>query len=204
MRISWLGHACFMVEHEGYRVVLDPVCDVPGCRDTSVEAEKVLCSHGHYDHHYTDGVTLHGGKESPFTVETVATCHDEKGGTLRGENTVHCLRAGGLSVVHLGDLGHLLSEEQTAALRGCDALLIPVGGTYTLDAAGAAAVVRELQPRVVIPMHYRGESFGFDNIDTVEPFLAHFPAQSVRRLASDTLELTAQTPQGVTVLTFGV
>ena len=84
MRISWLGHACFMVEHEGYRVVLDPFCDVPGCRDTSVEAEKVLCSHGHYDHHYTDGVTLHGGKESPFTVETVATCHDEKGGTLRG------------------------------------------------------------------------------------------------------------------------
>lgn len=204
MRISWLGHACFMVEHEGYRVVLDPFCDVPGCRDTSVEAEKVLCSHGHYDHHYTDGVTLHGGKESPFTVETVATCHDEKGGTLRGENTVHCLRAGGLSVVHLGDLGHLLSEEQAAALRGCDALLIPVGGTYTLDAAGAAAVVQKLQPRVVIPMHYRGESFGFDNIDTVEPFLAHFPAQNVRRLANDTLELTAQTPQGVTVLTFGV
>lgn len=204
MRISWLGHACFMVEHEGYRVVLDPFCDVPGCRDTSVEAEKVLCSHGHYDHHYTDGVTLHGGKESPFTVETVATCHDEKGGTLRGENTVHCLRAGGLSVVHLGDLGHLLSEEQAAALRGCDALLIPVGGTYTLDAAGAAAVIQKLQPRVVIPMHYRGESFGFDNIDTVEPFLAHFPAQSVRRSANDTLELTAQTPQGVTVLTFSV
>ena len=204
MRISWLGHACFMVEHEGYRVVLDPFCDVPGCRDTSVEAEKVLCSHGHYDHHYTDGVTLHGGKESPFTVETVATCHDEKGGTLRGENTAHCLRAGGLSVVHLGDLGHLLSEEQAAALCGCDALLIPVGGTYTLDAAGAAAVVQQLQPRVVIPMHYRGESFGFDNIDTVEPFLAHFPAQSIRRSANDTLELTAQTPQGVTVLTFGV
>ena len=134
----------------------------------------------------------------------MATCHDEKGGTLRGENTVHCLRAGGLSVVHLGDLGHLLSEAQAAPLRGCDALLIPVGGTYTLDAAGAAAVVRELQPRVVIPMHYRGENFGFDNIDTVEPFLAHFPAQSIRRLASDTLELTAQTPQGVTVLTFGV
>ena len=117
---------------------------------------------------------------------------------------MHCLRAGGLSVVHLGDLGHLLSEEQAAALRGCDALLIPVGGTYTLDAAGAAAVVQQLQPRVVIPMHYRGESFGFDNIDTVEPFLAHFPAQSVRRLANDTLKLTAQTPQGVTVLTFGV
>lgn len=204
MRISWLGHACFTVEHEGYRVVIDPFCDVPGCRDTAAEAEEVLCSHGHYDHHYTDGVTLRGGKESPFTVETVATCHDEEGGSLRGENTVHCLRAGGLAVVHLGDLGHPLSEAQAAPLRGCDALLIPVGGTYTLDAAGAAAVVRELQPRVVIPMHYRGEDFGFDNIDTVEPFLAHFPAARVRRCAGDTLELTADTPRGVTVLTFGV
>ena len=72
------------------------------------------------------------------------------------------------------------------------------------QAAGAAAVVQQLQPRLVIPMHYRGEGFGFENIDTVEPFLARFDAQCVRRSANDTLELTAQTPQGVTVLTFGV
>ena len=204
MRITWLGHACFMVEHEGYRVVLDPFSQVPGCRDTAAEAEEVLCSHGHFDHSYTDGVKLCKGKKSPFTVETVATCHDEKGGALRGENTVHLLRAAGLSVVHLGDLGHPLEEEQAAALRGCDVLLIPVGGTYTLDGAGAAEVVQQLQPRLVIPMHYRGEGFGFDNIDTVEPFLAHFPAKSVRRQTTDTLELTAQTPGGVAVLSFGV
>ena len=58
MRITWLGHACFMVEYEGYRVVIDPFCDVPGCRDTAVEADAVLCSHGHYDHAYIGGVAL--------------------------------------------------------------------------------------------------------------------------------------------------
>ena len=200
MRISWLGHACFLVEQENYRVVIDPFSDVPGFRDTAAEAEEVLCSHGHFDHNYRKGVTLHLGKESPFAVHTLNTFHDDKEGALRGENTIHSLRAGGLTVVHMGDLGHLLSEEQAAQLRGCDVLLCPVGGTYTVDAAGAAAVVAQLQPRVVIPMHYRGADFGFDNIDTVEPFLEHFAPDIVRRYNSNTLELTADTAPQVAVL----
>ena len=202
MQITWLGHACFAVETEGYRIVLDPFCDVPGFADVKTEADAVLCSHGHYDHHYTDGVALREGKENPFTVETVDTCHDEKNGALRGENKVHLLRAGGLTVVHLGDLGHALSEEQAQTLRGCDALLIPVGGTYTVDGETAAQVVRQLQPRVVIPMHYRGASFGFDNIDTVDGFLAHFAREAVRYAEGNTLELTQDTPAQVTVLTY--
>ena len=202
MRITWLGHACFMVEHEDYRIILDPYCDVPGFHDISVEADAVLCSHGHYDHAYTDGVALRAGGENPFAVETVAACHDEKGGALRGQNTVHILRAAGLSVVHLGDLGHLLSEEQAAPLRGCDVLLIPVGGTYTVDGDTAAQIVCCLQPRVVIPMHYRSETFGFDNIDSVDAFLRHFPAETVHRTEENFLDLTAETPQQVAVLTY--
>ena len=89
MRITWLGHACFMVEYEGYRVVIDPFRDVPGFADVSAEADMVLCSHGHFDHAHTDGVTLREGRENPFTVETVDTFHDEEGGALRGKNTVH-------------------------------------------------------------------------------------------------------------------
>ena len=202
MRITWLGHACFAVEHEDYRVVIDPFCDVPGFEDIAVTADAVLCSHGHYDHSYTDGVALGAGKEKPFTVETVATCHDEKGGTLRGKNTVHLLRAAGQTVVHLGDLGHLLDETQAAPLRRCDVLLIPVGGTYTVDGATAAQIARDLQPRVVIPMHYRSASFGFDNIDTVDTFLAHFPAETVCRTEENFLDLTADTAAQVAVLTY--
>ena len=199
MRISWLGHACFMLEHEEYRVVIDPFNDVPGYRDTAVTADAVLCSHEHFDHAYRAGVTLREGKASPFTVEVLDTCHDEAGGTLRGKNKIHILRAGGMTVAHLGDLGHMPDEEQLEKLHRCDALLIPVGGTYTLDAAGAAAVAAAVQPRVVIPMHYRGENFGFDNIGTVEAFLAYFPADTVQRLKENQLELTECTAGGVTV-----
>ncbi len=202
MRITWLGHACFMVENKGYRVILDPFCDVPGFRDVAVEADAVLCSHGHYDHAYTAGVALREGTENPFTVETVETCHDEAEGALRGKNTVHILRAGDLTVVHLGDLGHVLTEEQAEPLCGCDALLIPVGGTYTVDGATAAQIVKRLQPRVVIPMHYRGESFGFDNIDTLDPFLSHFAAGTVRRVEENFFDLAADMPAQVAVLTY--
>ena len=200
MRISWLGHACFVVEHNDYRVVIDPFCDVPGYRDVKVEADKVLCSHGHFDHAYTDGVTLREGKERPFTVETVETFHDDREGTLRGMNTVHVLRTDDLTVVHLGDLGHVLAEEQAAKLRGCDVLMIPVGGTYTVDAAGAAQIVEMIHPRVLIPMHYRGDGFGFDNIDTVAPFLTYFPAGKVRHAADNVLEMTGKTTAHVAVL----
>ena len=106
-----------------------------------------------------------------FTVETVQAFHDDQGGALRGTNTIHILAAEGLRVVHLGDLGHELSEEQLAPLRSCDALLIPVGGFYTIDAKTARELADAIDAQLVIPMHYRGEDFGFDEIDTVEPFV---------------------------------
>ncbi len=202
MRLTWLGHACFLLESEGYRVVIDPYTDVPGCGELRLEADAVLCSHHHFDHDYTAAVTLRQGRTNPFTVTTVNTFHDEKCGALRGENTVHVLRAEGLTVVHLGDLGHRLDKSAVRNLRTCDVLLIPVGGTYTLDAAGAAETVKLLQPRAVIPMHYRGDGFGFDDITTVEPFLAHFPKEQITFLCENTLELTVDQSGGVIVPAF--
>lgn len=200
MRITWLGHACFMVEQDGYRVVIDPFRDVPGFRDVSVEADMVLCSHGHFDHAHTDGVTLREGGKNPFTIETVETFHDEEGGTLRGKNTIHILRAGGLKVVHLGDLGHRLNEEQARKLWDCDVMMVPVGGTYTVDHAGAISAQVWLTPRVTIPMHYRGDDFGFDNIDTVDEFLRYFAPDDVHRYDTNTLEVTADTPSQLALL----
>lgn len=200
MRITWLGHACFMVEYEGYRVVIDPFRDVPGFADVSVEADMVLCSHGHFDHAYTDGVTLREGRANPFTVETVETFHDEEGGALRGKNTVYILRAGGLKLVHLGDLGHRLTREQAEKLWDCDVLMVPVGGTYTVDHAGAISAQAWLLPRVTIPMHYRGDDFGFDNIDTVDEFLNYFDPADVCRYETNTLEVTADTRSQLALL----
>ena len=88
MRITWLGHACFMVEYEGYRVVIDPFRDVPGFADVSVEADMVLCSHDHNDHCYPEGVR-NTRRAVGFATEIVNTFHDGQGGILRGENKVH-------------------------------------------------------------------------------------------------------------------
>ena len=111
MNIIWLGHSCFVVESAGWRVVLDPYY-VETYPALHIEADEALCSHGHCDHAFLEAVTLSGRdkSESPFTVETVSTFHDDKKGSLRGENAIHILRAEGMTVVHCGDLGHELNE----------------------------------------------------------------------------------------------
>ena len=118
MNITWLGHSCFVVESAGWRIVLDPYY-VETYPALHIEADEALCSHGHRDHAFLEAVTLSGcdKSESPFTVETVSTFHDDKKGSLRGENTIHILRAEGVTLVHCGDLGHELNEKQLAAVR---------------------------------------------------------------------------------------
>ena len=188
MKITWHGHSCFCVESAGYRIVLDPYLSVRGYAPLHVTANEVLCSHEHFDHNCRDAVTLEESGPSPFTVETVAACHDDQGGKLRGRNTVHILRAEGLTVVHLGDLGHQLTAEQAEKLRGCDVLLLPVGGTYTVDATGARQVAEAVAPRIIVPMHYRRGAIGFDNIGALEDFLALFPAEQVHLLKENTFD----------------
>jgi len=201
MKLTWLGHACFAVEQEGYRIVLDPYTDVPGHADVQTEAHEVLCSHGHFDHCAVEGVTLLPKRESPFAVHTVETCHDDQGGVLRGGNTIHILSAGGVTVAHLGDLGHPLTEEQMAAIGTVDGILIPVGGTYTLDAEGAKAVCESLNPKWVVPMHYRHGDCGFPVLLEVKDFTALWPESALHEAAGRELEVQKETA-GVQLLHF--
>ena len=192
MTITWLGHACFLLESGGYRVIFDPCKGVPGVADTAGEANAVYCSHTHFDHCYTDEIRIVEGNPSPFTVREIASFHDDAGGAKRGENTIRALSAEGVTVVHLGDLGHTLSDEQLAAIGKCDVLLLPIGGTYTLDIAQAKAVAEQVSPRVIIPMHYRRGEMGFEVLQTVEEFAAQYDGQSVRYLTGNTVELTEE------------
>ena len=202
MIITWLGHASFMLESGGYRIVLDPCKGVPGVTDTACEAEAVYCSHGHFDHCYTDEIRLTEGKISPFTVKEIAAFHDEENGAKRGTNTIRLLTAEGVTVAHMGDLGHQLSEAQLSAMGTVDLLLLPVGGTYTVDSAGAKAVCDAVKPRVVIPMHYRRGDMGFDVLQTAEEFTAQFPPEDVHAYETNTLTVTEEllTQGGVVVL----
>ncbi len=201
IQITWLGQSCFQVEAEGYSIVLDPYEDryVPGLLPLDIHGNEVLCSHEHRDHNGVSAVKLEAGGTSPFTVTELASFHDEEQGALRGTNTVHILRTGGLSVAHLGDLGCEPDPELKNALRGVDVLMIPVGGYYTIDAMQAAGLCRELSPRVVIPMHYRTEAFGYDVLDTVDGFLSAFDL--VVEYPGDTIEISGETEPHVAVLT---
>lgn len=173
MKITWYGHSCFKVSFDGGSVVFDPYADgsVPGWTLPRLSADAVLCSHSHDDHAGAGKVTL-SGREPDCKVETVECFHDAEHGAKRGANTIHILTADGVRVAHLGDLGHEPDEAQLAAIGAPDVLLIPVGGFYTIDAATAAAVAEKIGARITVPMHYRGDGFGYDVIGTVEEFTA--------------------------------
>lgn len=204
MTITYLGHACFLLESGGYRVILDPFKGVPGVTDIRGEAEAVYCSHNHFDHAFTRWIHLTEGKSSPFTVREVKTWHDDQNGTLRGENTAHILTADGITVAHLGDLGHQPNEEQLAALEHCDVLFIPVGGTYTLDIHGAKQAADAIRPRMIVPMHYRRGKAGFDVLQTVEEFAAQYGSEDVHWLTGNTLEVSEDVLQRGGVVVFQV
>ena len=202
MKITWLGHACFMVEHEDYTIVLDPFNPqmLPGLQPVEATADRVLCSHQHDDHNYVQAVQITESGAKPIAVTEISCWHDGEQGAQRGPNTVHILEAGGLKVAHLGDLGHLPDENLTKALSGVDVMLIPVGGYYTINAEMAKQVVSLTEPRVVIPMHYKGKGFGFPVLGSVEQFTNRFCSSTVRWYDTNVLEVTADTPHQIAVL----
>lgn len=201
MKLTWNGHSCFTLETAEGSVVFDPYEDgyVPGLAPLSLSADLVLCSHDHRDHGARELVKLTGRTPS-FQVETLHSFHDPEHGALRGPDTIHVIAAEGMRVAHLGDLGCDLEPEQRSALKGLDLLMIPVGGHYTIDAAKAKALVDELQPRVVVPMHYRSDTFGFDVLARLEDYLAL--SGNVVRYPGNSLELTPETPAQTAILTY--
>jgi len=194
MTITWLGHACFCIEEDGYKLVTDPYTGVEGYPDIHTKAHAVYCSHDHFDHNFTQGVTLLPERDSPFSVKEIQAFHDDQGGALRGSVTIRAFSAGGVRVCHLGDLGHRLSAEQAAAIGPLDVLLIPVGGFFTIGPELAAETVRQLAPRCAVPMHYRHAPYGLTKVGGVEPFLAQYPAGSVKKLDGPSFTVTADMP----------
>lgn len=190
MKLTWLGHSCFLLEHEDYRIVMDPYKGVPGYPPLSVKANGVYCSHAHADHNATEFVRRLTGRKNPFNVRTVKTFHDDKEGAERGENTVHIFTSGNITIAHMGDLGHHLTLEQIEAIGPVTVMLIPVGGVYTIDAVGAKSACMALRPRCVVPMHYRHPPYGLPTIGELEPFLKLWPKTSIHRLDGPSLDVT--------------
>jgi len=179
MKIKWLGHSCFLLTSQsGIRVVTDPFNEKVGYRLPEVEADVVTTSHGHGDHNHTAvirGSFVHISQpgrylERGIEISGTAVFHDEDNGEKRGKNTIFKFRIDGINICHCGDLGHLLTSAMVEELGAIDVLLIPVGGVYTVDAAAASEVVRQLKPGISIPMHFKTPPLNFP-LDGVDRFL---------------------------------
>ena len=176
MKIQYLGHACFKLISGDDSLIIDPYADdsVDGFGHLREEATMVIYSHKHADHYGVDCVKLIDGDESKFKVDFIQSWHDDQEGALRGPNLIHVITCEGLRIVHLGDLGCPLNEEQKEQLTNLDVLMIPVGGHFTIDADLAAGITKDLSPKCAIPMHYRGDGFGYDVLSTVDEYTRHF------------------------------
>lgn len=178
MEIAWLGHSCFRLKGKGATLVTDPYDPTLGYKLGKVSANIVTVSHQHPGHSFVQGIdgnprVVHRPGEyeiAEVLIEGIATFHDAQHGEKLGKNTVYILEIDDLTVCHLGDLGHALSTEQVASIGDPQVLMVPVGGMSTIDAQAAAEIVRRLEPRVVIPMHYKTD-FLKAELDPVAKFL---------------------------------
>ena len=197
MKLSYYGHACIALHlADGTALVIDPFdpsIPYPVC---SVACDAALMSHGHFDHNYTKALsgdfqtidapgeyTVGGAK-----ITAVPCFHDKEGGAKRGRNLIFRIEAEGLTIAHLGDLGHLPDEEQLAALTGLDLMLIPIGGFYTIDTPEAEEIVSLAKPRCAVAMHYKIHADDPNPISTCEAFAADM---SAARMPNE-IEITAQ------------
>ena len=172
MKITWLGHSCFMIEENGFSVIMDPYSpgSVPGYLPLDAEADMVICSHGHGDHGAVDAVRKKEGGTCPFKITGIDSWHDEVEGAKRGPNRITILEADGLKAVHMGDIGCELEPEQYEALKGADAVMIPVGGWFTAEPDVIKKMIDIIDPVVTIPMHFRTEAFGYPLIGTLDRY----------------------------------
>ncbi|MFH1565036.1 MAG: MBL fold metallo-hydrolase [bacterium] len=185
MQITWCGHSCFKIQTKTNSgeviVVTDPFGKDMGFKIPKTVADIVTVSHNHYDHNKIEEV---GGE--PFAINGpgeyevkgvfvygVASFHDNQEGKERGGNTIYIIKLldEDITIAHLGDLGHVLSNKELEHLEKIDILLIPVGGKYTISPKEAVEVANQIDPRIIIPMHYKIVGLKIDDLDGVDVFI---------------------------------
>lgn len=190
MLIQHIGHAEFLLTTEsGFRIVTDPYDASTGYPVQKVEADGVLVSHHHHDHDAVENVAGHpqiidyAGLHTfapGLQVTGILADHDSEGGVQRGKTLLFLLETEDLRIAHLGDLGCLLDADQLDALGRVDVLMIPVGGFFTIDPTVAMEVIEQIDPRIIIPMHYKTEYNADWPIGPVEAFTSLFDPSQVR------------------------
>ncbi|MEN6327953.1 MAG: MBL fold metallo-hydrolase [Syntrophomonas sp.] len=182
MKIQWLGHASFIIETQGKRIITDPFDKKYGYPLCSQEVDIATVSHEHLDHN-----AVHELQGSPrvirgpgsfvldeITIKGIHSFHDKFQGKNRGSSIMYKIYSEGLNLLHLGDLGQqTLTNGQLAEIGEVDILLIPVGGNYTIDAKDALTIVKQINPCIIVPMHFRTAHVTID-LAPVEAFTCQF------------------------------
>jgi len=189
MEVTWLGHSCFRLRGKDVTVITDPFGPQLGYVLGRVSAQIVTVSHDHAGHNNAAAVggnprVLRGPGEyeiGDVLITAVASYHDGERGQRLGRNTIFLFHIDDLLVCHLGDLGHVLTNEQQEEISDVDVLLIPVGGSQTINAVQACEVVSQVEPRIVIPMHYATSATQgkVEGLDPVEKFCREMGAEVV-------------------------
>jgi L-ascorbate metabolism protein UlaG (beta-lactamase superfamily) len=199
MDITWYGHSCFRLSDRGVTVVTDPPSDDMGYDRPRIRADVVTISHEHVGHNNRIG--FRGGPkffDGPGEYEVkgvfitgISTYHDGRKGASRGRNTVFLFEFDGVTICHLGDLGHVPAQSEVEALSSVDVLLIPVGGVNTIDPSKASEVISLIEPLLVVPMHYK-TPVEKAKLQTVDKFLKEMglspmPAQPELKVTKSSL-----------------
>ncbi len=195
MNIIWHGQSCFKITTQGQKnkekvnIIIDPYDDSVGLKIPKVEGDIFLFTHNHNDHNNRSVA----GKDSfiidspgeyelkDIFIEGILSFHDEQKGKERGLNTIYTIEAEEIRICHLGDFGEIeLSDKQLQQIGEVDILMIPVGGNYTIDAKTATKIITQVEPRIVVPMHYKIDGLKLD-IDELEQFLKAIGQKSVEK-----------------------
>ncbi|MEK7595744.1 MAG: MBL fold metallo-hydrolase [Patescibacteria group bacterium] len=169
MEISFAGHSCFKVKGKTSSIVFDPYSSEIGYKLPKLEADVVCVSHNHFDHNFVEGVKGSDGSV-PFVINAPGeydlkgvyvrgfkSFHDDKEGKERGLNTIYYVEVDGIFMLHLGDLGHVLPDDIVSELEVVDVLFVPIGGIYTIGTEEVDEIISQLEPSIVVPMHFRTE-----------------------------------------------
>ncbi|MFA5722379.1 MAG: MBL fold metallo-hydrolase [Candidatus Paceibacterota bacterium] len=164
MIIQWFGHSFFRLDTKNKVIAIDPYSEAAtGLKPSRFKADVLLITHQHEDHNNKnvimgDPFVLEGPGEietGGICIEGLSSFHDKKRGQEKGENTIYLLESEDITICHLGDLGEpKLKEETLEKVANTDILLIPVGGTYTIDYEEAISFINQIEPKIIIPMHY--------------------------------------------------
>ena len=204
MKIKWYGHAAFLITtNNGVRIIIDPYESGAFGGGISYgqiedEADLVLTSHEHEDHNYTKSIKgpfVHIKKagsytEKGVTVRALPVFHDKTKGKERGENLIFVVSEGGITLAHLGDLGHTLDDNILKSLGKVEILLMPVGGFFTIDAHEATKIMNDIGPLLTVPMHYSTDKTNMP-IEGVQAFIEG--KTGVREINATELTVTKET-----------